>query len=236
MSPRDIILLIDLTSLNESDTNETIKTLCRQALTPLGPVAAVCIYPKHVAFAKKTLLGASVGIATVANFPHGNGSAKDCITEIKFAMQAGADEIDVVMPYHDYLKGKIEDTSQFLQTCRDACAGHIYKVILETGALGDVNVIRRAAELAIEAGADFIKTSTGKTTVGATLQAAEVILNVIKQFPNKTVGLKISGGVRTCDQAMEYINLAVQNMGRDWITPRTMRFGASQLLQDILRH
>lgn len=234
MHAQQLIPLLDLTSLNDSDTPETIEHLCQQALTPLGSVAAVCIYPKFVRQAQNLLAGASIKIATVVNFPDGNEALIDCISEIKQVMQDGAHEIDVVMPYENYLDGDVNNVLEFLQACRGIMgADMVMKVILETGALINPEIVAGAAQLAIEAKANFIKTSTGKINVGATLQAAAVILNTIKASA-KPVGFKVAGGVRTVEQAVEYIQLAEKIMGKEWISPQTMRLGASSLLDNIL--
>ncbi len=231
-----LIPLIDLTSLNESDTEATIENLCREAVTPYGSAAAVCIYPQFVKQAKSYLSETSVSVATVVNFPRGDESLSDCVSDIKTVLQNGADEIDVVMPYHTYLNGDTDDVLEFLQACRGICGSKIiYKVILETGALINSDVIAGATDLAIQAGADFIKTSTGKINAGATPVAVEMILERIKHFPHKKIGLKISGGIRNAEQALSYVRLIENKMGKNWITPRTLRFGASQLLNDILQ-
>jgi deoxyribose-phosphate aldolase len=230
-----LIPLIDLTRLVENDKDEPIRELCHAAQTTLGPVAAVCIYPNFVRLAKKCLQNTTIKIATVVNFPSGNELLEDCLKEIETALQDGANEIDVVLPYQNYLDNNVDDVREFLQACRGICEKNIIlKVILETGALINANVIADAANLAIICGADFIKTSTGKITAGATLDAAATILDVIKKYPQKTVGLKLSGGIQTMAQAAEYIDLVEKKMGPQWISPRTLRFGASRLLQDIL--
>ncbi len=231
----ELIPFIDLTSLNETDTQEKIIALCKEAVTPIGSVAAVCIYPAFIKSAKQALVGTRIKIATVANFPSGDFPLPDCLEDIKSAIQAGADEVDVVMPYRNYLNGNTRDVLEFLQACRGICGPSvIYKVILETGELVNVDVIAGAAEIAIESGADFIKTSTGKTDTGATHHAVEAILDAIKNFPQKKVGLKVSGGIPKVEQAMEYFYLIADKMGKEWMSPKTLRFGASQLLKDIL--
>lgn len=230
-----LIPLIDLTRLIEHDRDESIRELCQTAQTSQGPVAAVCIYPNFVPLAKQCLQQTSIQIAAVANFPTGNEMLNDCIEEIEIALQHGANEIDVVLPYQRYLDGEVNDVRDFLQTCRGVCEKPvILKVILETGALINPEVIADATDLAITCGADFIKTSTGKINVGASVNAAMAILDVIQQYPKKNVGLKLSGGIQTVAQAAEYIDLIEKKMGRSWISPRTLRFGASRLLQDIL--
>lgn len=228
---RCLISLLDLTRLNDNDTNKSIEKLCHNATTPFGEVAAVCIYPKFIGQAKNLLVGTNIKIATVVNFPDGNESLIDCIAEIKQVIRDGTDEIDVVMPYEIYLGGHTNSVLEFLQVCRGTMGPDIImKVILETGALINPEIITSAAKLAIQAKTNFIKTSTGKINVGATLQAAKVILNVIKES-GKPIGFKAAGGIRTVEQAAEYIQLAEKIMGKEWISPKNMRFGASNLLQ-----
>ncbi len=235
MEAKELIAYIDLTSLNDDDTPEDIAALCQRAITPLGSVAAVCVYPKFVSQAVAELKGTGIQIATVANFPTGDDRLHYCIQQIQQAIEDGANEIDVVMPYGQFLSGDSETVSQYLRSCHSICHNKAtLKVILETGELIAAEVILAAAELAIASGADFIKTSTGKVSVGATHAAAEAMLTAIKQHPEKNVGLKLSGGVRTVKQVMEYISLIDAEMGKQWITPATFRIGASKLLDDIL--
>ncbi|ACJ17723.1 deoxyribose-phosphate aldolase [Coxiella burnetii] len=233
---KTLIPLIDLTRLNEDDTPETIEQLCHQAKTSYGPVAAVCIYPQFVKQARFLLAGVPIKVATVANFPKGDQSRVDCIQSIKQSLDEGADEIDLVMPYKSYLEGNTKEVRAFLEACRGTCGPQaILKVILETGALIKRDIIFDATKLAIHAGADFIKTSTGKLPSGATIEAAEIILEAIQNHANKRVGLKISGGIQTFEQAVPYIQLIKDKMGAAWITPQTIRFGASRLLADIMQ-
>lgn len=232
--PTDIIPLIDLTTLKESDTVGTVEALCKQAITPFGQVAAVCIYPQFIPIAKKSLEHTSVRIATVANFPKGTQSIPDSIKEIILSITEGADEIDVVFPYRAWLE-KEDDVfvRMFLKECRRVCKNQCLKVILETGELKTKDNILTAAKMAIDAGADFIKTSTGKSAVGATLPAAETMLEAIKET-GSSVGIKISGGVSTVKEALPYLSLIKEKMGKPWITSEHVRFGASRLLTDIL--
>lgn len=232
---KKLIPLIDLTRLNDQDTPQTIETLCHKAKTPYGFIAAVCIHPQFVKLTYKLLMNTPVKVATVANFPKGNQLITDCIETIKQSIADGADEIDVVMPYATYLEGNTDRVKKFLQVCRSICAPPtVLKVIIETGALMNHDIIFSATNLAIQTGADFIKTSTGKITTGATLEAVELILEAIKNYLEKKIGLKISGGVRTIEQALAYFQLVEKNMGKEWISPNTVRFGASRLLDEIL--
>lgn len=235
---KKIISLIDLTSLNDSDTEETITALCQKANTALGSVAAVCVYPQFVKLAKSKLQNTPVKIATVANFPHGKDSLENVLSSIQQSIQDGADEIDVVFPYEKFLQGEVEFVVDFIRACKKICGKEILlKVILETGALKDSQIISAASVNALKAGADFIKTSTGKTAAGATPEAATVMLVAIKEMTeelHRSFGFKASGGVRTIEQAKQYLTLADKIMGPDWVTPKTFRLGASQLLDVVL--
>ncbi|NNM59706.1 MAG: deoxyribose-phosphate aldolase [Legionellales bacterium] len=228
-----LISLLDLTSLNDSDNDQTIQLLCQRAQTPLGSVAAVCVYPRFVSLAKALLSNKSVAVATVVNFPMGTASLDDVIIEISSALAMGADEIDIVIPYQDCVNGDINSTVLMVKTAKAICSGKWLKVILETGAFPDDNAIFDLSCQVLQAGADFIKTSTGKIAVGATLEAAESMLRAISAT-NPLAGLKVSGGIKTQDQAMSYLSLAFQLMGKKWCTPKHIRFGASSLLDDLL--
>lgn len=231
---KQALSLIDLTSLDDNDTDEVITGLCQKAVTSHGEVAAVCVYSRFVKLAKKCLENTQVNIATVVNFPSGDQKLEAVLQETKQAIADGADEIDLVIPYKEYLAGDTETTSQFVSECKKVCGPNItLKVILETGALQQPEIITQASIDAIEAGANFLKTSTGKIAVGATIDAAELMLTAIKQS-GKLVGFKASGGIRTVEQASQYLQLAGIIMGQDWVTPKTFRFGASSLLQDVL--
>jgi deoxyribose-phosphate aldolase len=230
-----ILSFIDLTSLGESDTKEKIAALCEKAVTTAGPVAAVCVYPQFVMQASLALVGTPVKIATVVNFPHATDSLDAVCFSIRKAMQDGAHEIDVVFPYPLFLSGKKFAARDFIRVCKEQCGERVLlKVILETGALQNPEVIAEVSRESIEAGADFLKTSTGKIPVGATIEAAQVMLDEIKK-ENRSVGLKISGGVRTVEQAEQYIGLAEKMMGAEWVIPSHFRIGASQLVDEILQ-
>lgn len=235
---RQVIALMDLTSLNDSDDDAIIQALCRKALTPLGAVAAVCVYPRFVTLARRTLdeAGAqAVHVATVCNFPGGDAPLAQVLEQVSECLQAGADEIDVVYPYRALLAGDPASGAELVAACKALCAGRaLLKVILETGEL-DALSIRRASHDAIAAGADFIKTSTGKVKVNASAQAAEIMLQVIAATGGQ-VGFKPAGGMRTLSDAAVYLWLAERLLGDDWVSPRHLRFGASSLLDDTLRH
>ena len=227
----NLIPYIDLTSLNDTDNDQSISVLCEKAFTPKGNVAAVCIYSQFIALAKD-LLEDKITLATVCNFPTGNQSIEDTCDHIENALAQGANEIDVVLPYEKLLAGDTFYVKEFLQACRDSTKDNVLKVIIESGELKTTKNITTASELAIDAGANFVKTSTGKTEHGASLDAATSILNVIKHHPS--TGIKISGGVRTIKTADEYYHLIADTMGEDWITPMTFRIGASGLLDKLL--
>jgi deoxyribose-phosphate aldolase len=232
-----ILSLIDLTSLNLTDTEEAISLLCQNATSKMGSVAAVCIYPQFIPYAKKYLKDKTIKIATVANFPEGNQSLNTVLQEIRNSIINGADEIDVVMPYHSYLAGDINAVKNFVQACKKTCGAEILlKVILETGALQQSEIIANASKDVILAGADFIKTSTGKISIGATLEAAKIMLTTIRDLKlNRIVGFKTSGGIRTLPQAISYLQLADQIMGPKWVSPSTFRIGASSLVKDVMK-
>lgn len=234
ITKKRVIGLLDLTSLNEDDTLEKITKLCKKANNNL--VAAVCVYPQFVAQTKSIIKKNTISIATVVNFPNGNQKKQYILKEIEESLDNGANEIDLVIPYQDYLKSGVSNQSlQLVTNAKKLLKNRYLKVILETGELKQKKLIYTAAKDALSSGADFIKTSTGKTTTGATLEAVSVMLQAIKDNKNPTKGLKISGGVRTTTQAMEYIQLAQNTLGKDFITPDFFRIGASSLLDDLLK-
>ncbi|MGO1626577.1 MAG: deoxyribose-phosphate aldolase, partial [Halomonadaceae bacterium] len=182
---RQALPLIDLTSLNAADTDADIESLCQQAKTPFGHPAALCVFPQFVVTARRALtahtLSGEVKIAAVTNFPDGGADIMGAARETREAVASGADEVDVVLPYRTLIDGDEDTCLEFVEMCQAACGGQaLLKVILETGELKDPALIRRASEIAIEGGADFIKTSTGKVSVNATLEATEIMLNAIK--------------------------------------------------------
>jgi deoxyribose-phosphate aldolase len=232
---RQIVSLLDLTSLTGVETDAQIETLCAKAAGPCGQVAAICVFPQHLPLAGSCLarLGVKgIQLATVVNFPAGQLDPAGSVREIIDALSLGATEVDLVFPYRAFLGGQTKLVSSFLDACRQACPVPL-KIILETGVLETPESIRAASLLAVDRGADFLKTSTGKSAVHATLPAARTMLEVIVQTGG-AVGFKASGGLRTMDDALAYLKLAEEIMGRDWICPRTLRFGASSLLDDVL--
>lgn len=234
--------LMDLTSLNDDDTEQAIEALCEKENNSHGKTAAVCVYPQFVKTSKKVLAdnnASEVKVATVTNFPHGNDDIAVAVSETQSAVDAGADEVDVVFPYRALIAGNEQIGAELVKACKDICqtAGVILKVIIESGELKTPELIKKASEISIDNGADFIKTSTGKVAVNATLEAAEIMLNVIKHKAdkeNRTVGFKAAGGVRSSEDAREYLQLAEEIMGQEWVTADTFRFGASGLLGSLL--
>ncbi|CAB3776320.1 deoxyribose-phosphate aldolase [Paraburkholderia caffeinilytica] len=227
--------LIDLTSLNDDDTDISIEALVASADTPVGTPAAICVYPRFIETARTALTGKglSLPVATVANFPSGALSPDEAARETAEAVRLGADEVDVVFPYRALLAGDALVGRELVAHSRAAAGGKCLKVILETGELRQAGLIRLASEIAIEAGADFIKTSTGKVPVNATLGAAAIMLDVIGEA-GRTVGFKAAGGVRRADEAAAYLTLAERLLRPGWATPATFRFGASGLLGNLL--
>lgn len=227
--------LLDLTNLKDDCTPAQIDTLCARAQTPFGHTAAICIWPRFVAQARG-ILGPehSVKIATVVNFPAGDMEPADVAAEAREAIADGADEIDLVIPYRAFIAGNEKVVTDMVAAVRAECHEPILlKTILETGELKDAALIQRASELAIAAGTDFIKTSTGKVAVNATLEAADIMLRAIRQSGRK-VGFKPAGGIGSVADAALYLSLAETIMAPDWAMPSTFRFGASGLLDDIL--
>ena len=226
--------LVDLTDLTEGCNRDDIDRLCERAQTPHGNTAAICIWPRYVAHAHKRLSGTGIPIATVVNFPGGNQSVDMTVTETRAAIDDGAAEIDLVMPYGAFREGDTEATNTMIKAVRTACRDDVLlKVILETGELKDPDLIKSASTLAISAGADFLKTSTGKVSVNATLSTAKIMLSTVADG-HSTVGFKPAGGIKTTEDCAEYLTLADQLLGPDWVSPRTFRFGASSVLDDLL--
>jgi deoxyribose-phosphate aldolase len=233
VSAERVLCLLDLTSLGEDDRPEQIEALCTRAHAR-GAVAAVCVYPEHISTARRALQGTTVKIATVVNFPDAGNDALRVARETRRALAAGADEIDVVMPWPAFCRGEIETVRAVLKATRETCsAGQPIKVILETGELATPERIRAASELGIECGMDFLKTSTGKVKVNATLEAAAIMLDVIAAHGGHC-GFKAAGGIRTLADAEAYMALARDRLGDAWITPAHFRIGASALYDALL--
>lgn len=228
---RRAIALLDLTELGDNASEADVAKLCARAKGAAGipAVAAVCVWPRHVAGAKAALEGTGIRIATVVNFPSGEETLAEVLAMLQAALEAGADEIDLVMPWRAFLSGDEDTATAMMRGVRAALpADRRLKVILESGSYPDGASIRRAADLAIRCGAHFIKTSTGKAGNGASLDAARAMLGAILAVP-RSVGLKPSGGIRSFADAAAYLALADDMMGPGWTAPETFRFGASGL-------
>jgi deoxyribose-phosphate aldolase len=230
---REINSVIDLTTLSPSDDDESVSNLCHKASNQLGEVAAVCVYPKFVPIAADLLSTTKIRIASVANFPSGSEKLSDVFKEIDSAILAGANEIDTVFPYTFYLEGNKKKAMEYIAECKIACGKATLKVILEISEFPNLPEIYTLSQELIALGVNFIKTSTGKSKHGATLEASSAMLLAIRETPCNT-GFKTSGGVRSFDQACAYLDLAKNIMGEDWVTPLHFRIGASTLLDDLL--
>ncbi len=226
-----LLPLLDLTSLNDDDTEAVIDALVERGMAK--GVAAVCVYPRFVALARRRLGTDPVRLASVVNFPDGGDDILRTVRETEAIVASGADEIDMVAPIEAIIEGDVGLTSEMVQAVKEVADGRMVKVILETGRLRDPARITAAARSAIMAGADMLKTSTGKTEVGATLEAAAVLLAVIEEAEGR-VGLKLAGGIRTTRQAAGYLHMIDQVMTSGWVSPKTVRFGASSLLDDLV--
>ena len=225
---RRALALLDLTDLAEDASEEGARDLCRRAVSGPVPVAAVCLWSRFVATARSELGDGPVRIATVVNFPDGDTPIAPAMRETEEALAAGADEIDLVLPWRAVLAGQTTAAAAMVHNVKSLCGERRLKVILETGEYPNLDKVRTASELAIAAGADFIKTSTGKTANSASIPAARLMLSVIAEM-GRPVGLKPSGGIRTLADARRYLDLADAIMGEEWATPASFRFGASGL-------
>jgi len=236
-SARLALSLMDLTSLNDTDTNAIVEALCTSAKTPEGTPAAVCVYPAFINIARSTLNKEGLNnvlVATVTNFPHGSADIDSAVSETKQAVANGAHEVDVVFPYKSLLEGDSDIGYRLVQLCKAACGLDVtLKVIIESGELKTPELIRKASEICIAAGADFIKTSTGKVATNATPEAARIMIQAIKDS-GENVGFKAAGGVRNVEDAQVYLSIAEEIMGTEWVTSNNFRFGASSLLSSLL--
>ncbi|MGY3904670.1 deoxyribose-phosphate aldolase [Aeromonas lusitana] len=232
------IRLMDLTSLNEDDTDARITAFCQQAKTPHGNTAAVCVYPRFVTLARATLTAQGtpdIKVATVVNFPHGDNDAETVLAETLIALNDGADEVDLVIPWRALMAGDQAPARALVRSCKALCGDRVLKVIIESGELKEAALIRAASLLAIEEGADFIKTSTGKVAVNATPEASRVMLAAIAELgAQHRVGFKAAGGVRSAQEAADYLGMAVSEFGEHWVDAAHFRFGASSLLNQLL--
>ncbi|MBV1707252.1 MAG: deoxyribose-phosphate aldolase [Hyphomicrobiales bacterium] len=227
------LALLDLTDLNDTSNDDAVRELCARAVMTRGHVAAVCIWPRFVSLARAALTATPVAVATVINFPAGTDRLEEVLAATTQALAAGADEIDLVMPWRALRAGEVQPAATMIAAVKALTGTRPLKVILETGELQDPTLVRTASLLAIDQGADFIKTSTGKTSVSATPEAARIMLQAIFERGGH-VGFKAAGGLRTLEQAQGYIDLADGIFGRDWTTPAHMRLGASGLLGVLL--
>jgi deoxyribose-phosphate aldolase len=235
---------MDLTTLEGSDTPGKVTALCAKGIRPkpgdptIPSVAAICIYPARIGDAVEQLRGSQVKVASVATaFPSGQSFTSLKITETEDSVRAGAQEIDMVIDRGAFLSGDYQRVYDEIVAVKEACGSAHLKVILETGELGTYDAVRRASILAMAAGADFIKTSTGKIQPAATLPVSLVMMEAIRDFVRETgrpVGFKAAGGIRTSKQAIAYLVLLYETLGADWMTPDRFRLGASTLLNDVL--
>jgi deoxyribose-phosphate aldolase len=238
------ISMVDLTTLEGADTPGRVSSLCAKALRPdprdltVPSVAAVCVYPDLVAHARSVLAASPVAVASVATaFPSGRASFNVKLLDVHEAVVAGANEIDMVIDRGAFLSGRLGQVFDEVVAVKEACGEAHLKVILETGELVTYDNVRRASWLAMLAGADFIKTSTGKVAVSATTPVALVMLEAVRDFAETTgriVGVKVAGGIRNTKDAMKYLVLVNETVGSTWLTPDLFRFGASSLLNDLL--
>ena len=236
--------MIDLTTLEGMDTPGKVRQLCSKAknlhhgIKNLPNVAAVCVYPALVREAKKELAGSSINVASVATgFPSGQTDFNTRLEEVQFAIEEGADEVDMVISRGKFLAGEYQVVFDEIARTKEACGKTHLKVILETSELSTLDNIRRASEIAMTAGADFIKTSTGKAKCGATQPVTLVMLEAIRDFfhkTNKKVGMKPAGGISDSKTAIRYLVMVKETLGKKWLTPDLFRFGASSLANDIL--
>jgi deoxyribose-phosphate aldolase len=238
------IRMMDLTTLEGADTPGKVRAMCAKAMVPdptepsVPHVAAVCVYPSLVATARRALRGSAIKVASVATaFPSGQAPLDVKLADVRAAVEAGADEIDMVIDRGAFLSGRIGRVYEEVVAVKDACGDAHLKVILETGELGSYDAVRKASLVAIAGGADFIKTSTGKVTPAATLPVTLCMLEVIRDVHDETglvIGMKPAGGIRTAKQSVQYLCLLHETLGPDWMTPDLFRFGASSLLNDVL--
>jgi deoxyribose-phosphate aldolase len=250
------VSMLDLTTLEGKDSPQRVRSLCRKAMRPwegeveppVPAVAAVCVYPSLVAVARAALRGSNVAVASVATgFPSGQYPLEVRLADVRLAVEAGADEVDMVINRGAFLSGRLDQVAEEIAAARGACGGAMLKIILETGELETYDNVRRAADLAIAAaasagpmrdGAVFIKTSTGKVSPAATMPVTLVMLEAIRDHFRATgvrVGCKPAGGIRSAKLALHYLVMVKETLGEEWLTPALFRIGASALLNDLLR-
>jgi len=236
--------MVDLTTLDAKDTPGKVRQLCIKAMHPhdsvpgIPQVAAVCVYPTMVRIAKETLKGSKVQVAAVSTaFPSGMSTRKVKLEETRFAVNEGADEIDMVISRGHFLQGEYNYVYDEIAAVKEACGAAHLKVILETGELSTLDNVRLASDIAMQAGADFIKTSTGKIQPAATLPVTLVMLEAIRDFyyeTGKKIGMKPAGGIATAKLAIQYLVVLRETLGEDWLNSKMFRFGASTLANDLL--
>ena len=239
-----ILSMIDLTTLEGQDTPGKVRQLCQKAIhlhdamPGLPHVAAVCVYPTMVQVARKALDGHGINVASVATaFPSGQSRLDVKLDDTRMAVEAGADEIDMVISRGAFLAGDYRYVFDEIRAVKEACGAAHLKVILETGELGTLDRVRKASVLAMHAGADFIKTSTGKIQPAATMQVTLVMLQAIRDYFHETgrmVGMKPAGGISSAKLAIHYLVMLHETLGNAWMTPQWFRFGASSLANDVL--
>ncbi|MGB0154211.1 MAG: deoxyribose-phosphate aldolase [Verrucomicrobiales bacterium] len=237
------VAMMDLTTLEGADSKGKVVHLCRKARQPMlanydcPPCAAVCVYPNQVAHAVKELRGSGIPVASVATgFPSGQYPLKLRLADVKDAVNSGAAEIDMVISRGTFLEGGLAEVFDEIAAVKEACGKAHLKVIFETGELQTYDNVRLISQLAIEAGADFIKTSTGKVSPAATLPVTLVMVETVRDHylaTGKKIGVKPAGGIRTAKQALQYLVMVKETVGNDWLTPDLFRFGASSLLGDV---
>ena len=239
-----ILSMLDLTTLEGSDSPGKVKQLCYKAshlhdkYPKLPQVAAICVYPSMVSIANKSLKGTNIKTASVATgFPSGMTNFKAKIDEVKYVIDEGAEEVDMVISRGHFLSGELNYVSDEIAKVKIACGNAKLKVILETGELSTLDNVRKASDLAMESGADFIKTSTGKISESATPTVVLTMLEAIRDYYNKTgkkIGMKPAGGISKSKLAIQYLVMVKETLGNDWLTPNLFRFGASSLANDVL--
>jgi deoxyribose-phosphate aldolase len=236
-----VVACMDLTTLEGKDTPGKVRGMCARGISPAAgvpSVAAICVYPSLVPVAVSALAGSNVKVASVATaFPSGLSPLEFKLRETRDAVAAGADEIDMVINRSAFLGGEYDLVSQEIAATREACAGATLKVILEVGELGSYAAVRRACDLALAAGADFLKTSTGKIGSATTPAIALLMSEAIREYARRTgreVGLKLAGGIRTSKAALAYVSIVHETLGNAWLAPERFRIGASSLLDDVL--
>ena len=237
------VSMMDLTTLEGADSKGKVTHLCRKARQPMQakyhcpPCAAVCVYPNQVSHAVKELEGSGIPVASVATgFPSGQYPLKLRLADVKDAVNSGASEIDMVISRGTFLEGGLAEVFDEIAAVKEACGKAHLKVIFETGELQTYDNVRLVSQLSIEAGADFIKTSTGKVSPAATLPVTLVMVETVRDHylaTGRKIGVKPAGGIRTAKQALQYLVMVKETVGNDWLTPDLFRFGASSLLGDV---